>query len=131
MKNLSSIDERAISPSSFDFPYTFKQEMWAYEGLKDLDTKFLYYYLQTKVDMLRYKGSIMGSMPQIKLDDTETIMVPIIDINEQKRIVDILDKFSTLTEDISKGLPAEIKMRHQQYEYYRDKLLNFKRLEVA
>ena len=53
------------------------------------------------------------------------------DINEQIRIANVLDKFDKLTSDISEGLPAEIKMRHQQYEYYRDKLLNFKRLEVA
>lgn len=52
-------------------------------------------------------------------------------ITEQNRIVEKLDKFSTLTSDISEGLPAEIKMRKQQYEYYRDKLLDFKRLEVA
>lgn len=51
------------------------------------------------------------------------------DINEQIRIADVLDKFDKLTSDISEGLPAEIKMRHQQYEYYRDKLLSFKRLE--
>ena len=47
-------------------------------------------------------------------------------IAEQKRIVSILDKFDKLTTDISDGLPAEIKARHQQYEYYRNKLLTFK-----
>ena len=112
-----------------DFPYTFKQEMWAYVGKEQLNTKYLYYFLQKNVQRLRDKSSQMGSMPQIKLDDTNSLEVPIIDMTEQKRIVNILDKFSKLTTDISEGLPAEIKMRHQQYEYYRDKLLNFKRLE--
>ena len=51
-------------------------------------------------------------------------------LSEQQRIVDILDRFDTLCNDISTGLPAEIEARQKQYEYYRDKLLTFKTLEV-
>ena len=47
-------------------------------------------------------------------------------INEQQRIVDVLDRFDALCNDISQGLPAEIEARQKQYEYYRDKLLTFK-----
>ena len=54
------------------------------------------------------------------------IMVPILPIEEQERIVDILDRFDALCNDISEGLPAEIEGRRKQYEYYRDKLLTFK-----
>ena len=46
-------------------------------------------------------------------------------IAEQKRIVSILDKFDALTNSISEGLPREIELRQQQYEYYRDLLLSF------
>ena len=49
-------------------------------------------------------------------------------LEEQKRIVSILDRFDTLCNDLSTGLPAEIAARQQQYEYYRDKLLTFKEL---
>lgn len=49
---------------------------------------------------------------------------------EQQRIVDILDRFDKLCNDISEGLPAEIEARQKQYEYYRDKLLTFKKKEV-
>lgn len=45
---------------------------------------------------------------------------------EQQRIVDILDRFDTFCNNITKGLPAEIGARQKQYEYYRDKLLTFK-----
>ena len=45
---------------------------------------------------------------------------------EQERIADILDKFDTLVNDISTGLPAELEARRKQYEHYRDKLLTFK-----
>jgi type I restriction enzyme S subunit len=48
------------------------------------------------------------------------------DLAEQDRIVSILDKFDTLTSSISEGLPREIALRQQQYEYYRDQLLSFK-----
>ena len=51
-------------------------------------------------------------------------------LSEQQRIVDILDRFDTLCNDISSGLPAEIKARQQQYEYYRDKLLTFPKAEI-
>ena len=46
---------------------------------------------------------------------------------EQQRIVSILDKFDYYCNDITDGLPAEIEARKKQYEYYRDKLLSFKK----
>ncbi len=52
--------------------------------------------------------------------------IPIPPLAEQKRIANILDKFDALVNDISTGLPAEINARKQQYEYYRNQLLNFK-----
>ena len=51
--------------------------------------------------------------------------IPTKSIEEQKRIVYILDKFDTLTSSITEGLPREIELRQKQYEYYRNMLLNF------
>ena len=48
-----------------------------------------------------------------------------INLAEQARIVAILDKFDALTNSITEGLPREIELRQQQYEYYRDLLLSF------
>lgn len=98
----------------------------------EINTKFLYYYFTARfynyITMTKYDGSVSS----IRLPMLKEFSIPVIkDIHEQERIVNVLDKFSTLISDISEGLPAEIKMRHQQYEYYRDKLLNFKRLEVV
>jgi type I restriction enzyme S subunit len=53
------------------------------------------------------------------------MQVPVPPIEEQGRIVSILDKFDTLVNDLSSGLPAEIVARRQQYEHYRDRLLTF------
>ncbi|WP_347161858.1 restriction endonuclease subunit S [Peptostreptococcus anaerobius] len=60
-----------------------------------------------------------------KLGDI-VIMLPTID--EQNRIVSILDRFDSLCNSISEGLPAEIEARQKQYEFYREKLLTFKQL---
>ena len=51
--------------------------------------------------------------------------IPVPPLDEQERIVAILDKFDALVNDLSIGLPAEIAARRQQYEYYRDRLLTF------
>jgi type I restriction enzyme S subunit len=59
----------------------------------------------------------------------EKVKIPIPPLEEQSRIVAILDKFEALVNDMSTGLPAEIRMRRQQYEHYRNKLLTFDRYE--
>lgn len=53
------------------------------------------------------------------------IEIPLPSVEEQARIVSILDRFEALTTDLQLGLPAEIEARRQQYEYYRNKLLTF------
>lgn len=50
---------------------------------------------------------------------------PVPPLDEQKRIVNILDKFEALTHSITEGLPKEITLREQQYEYYREQLIDF------
>jgi restriction endonuclease S subunit/very-short-patch-repair endonuclease len=82
--------------------------------------KFLNYALDTTE--IGHSG---GSIPQLTVPNVKKLKIPIPSLAEQQRIVDILDKFDALTTDISAGLPAEIKARHQQYEYYRNKLLSF------
>ncbi len=61
----------------------------------------------------------------------EQLPFPLPPLSEQRRIVDILDRFDTLTNSISEGLPKEIALRRKQYEYYRDALLSFPRAEVT
>ena len=86
--------------------------------------KYLYYVLKNMEkqfnDMKRGAG-----VPHISGAALLETKIPIISLSEQERIVAILDRFDTLCNDISEGLPAEIEARQKQYEYYRDKLLNF------
>jgi type I restriction enzyme S subunit len=67
-----------------------------------------------------------GGTPAVNASDLAGIVVDVPSITEQKRIIEILDRFDTLCNDLSAGLPAEIEARQKQYEYYRDKLLTFK-----
>ena len=68
----------------------------------------------------KLEGYNMINLSQIKL-----IKIPIPSLKEQKRIIAILDKFETITKSITEGLPKEIALRQQQYEYYREQLLDF------
>ena len=60
----------------------------------------------------------------------QKIKIVIPPLSVQEKIVAILDKFDTLVNDILQGLPAEIELRTKQYEYYRNKLLSFHKIEV-
>ena len=115
----------------YEKPCSFKKEMWSYTNSNKITLKYIYFYLKNNVDFFRKRGSQMGSMPQISLDVTEKYKIPIPSIEEQERIVNILEKFDKLCNDTSNGLPAEIEKRRKQYEYYRDKLLNFKEVEAS
>jgi len=88
--------------------------------------KYLYYYLMTKQDYLSSQVR-KASVPRLSPIVIKDLEIPIPSLDEQQRIVSILDRFDALTTDLSQGLPAEIDKRRQQYEYYRDKLLTFKR----
>ena len=68
---------------------------------------------------------------EVTPDKLLDIIISLPTMEKQNEIVDILDRFDGLCNDISEGLPAEIDTRQKQYEYYRDKLLNFKEKEVS
>ena len=88
----------------------------------DVSMKYLSYCLGNVAK--KYVNEGMGN-PKLMSNVMEKIKVPVPPLAEQERIVSILDKFDALVNDISDGLPAEINARRQQYEYYRNKLLNF------
>ena len=87
--------------------------------------KYLYYYL-SKLNL--EKLNTAGGVPSLTQTVLNKILIPLPPLEEQQRIVDILDRFDRLCNDISEGLPAEIEARQKQYEYYREKLLTFKKL---
>ena len=88
----------------------------------NVNAKYAYYLLllQNFIDKAN-----KASQPFISYDVLNRCIVPIPPLEEQNRIVAILDKFDTLVNSISEGLPKEIALRRKQYEYYRERLLSF------
>ena len=72
----------------------------------------------------------MGN-PKLMAGTMGEIRISLPGIKRQLKVVEVLDKFDALLNDISIGIPGEISARRKQYEYYRDKLLTFKELEPA
>ena len=89
---------------------------------ENINLKFLYYIL-VNIKLNQYaKG---GGQPLITARELKSIIIPLPPLEEQQRIATILDKFNTLVNSISEGLPKEIALRRKQYEYYRERLLTF------
>jgi type I restriction enzyme S subunit len=88
--------------------------------------KWIYYNISTLTFNDYVEKNQEGSAyPSITDTKVKAFKIPVPPLAEQERIVSILDKFDALTNDISVGLPAELKARRSQYEYYRGKLLTF------
>ncbi|HAW6060450.1 TPA: restriction endonuclease subunit S, partial [Escherichia coli] len=89
-----------------------------------LINKFLFYTLQSRNRILLSLKK-EGGVPAVNKIDLAKLIIPLPSLDEQKRIVSLLDKFDTLTNSITEGLPREIELRQKQYEYYRDLLFSF------
>lgn len=86
-------------------------------------------YVERYLNLLDLTPFITGAaQPKLNQKNLNTIQIPLPPMDEQERIMIILDKFDSIVNDITSGLPAEITARKKQYEYYRDKLLTFRRL---
>lgn len=109
-----------------DGKYDVSDNTLIFDIKRDFNFSYIYYLL-TEMHLNKFaKG---GGQPLITANVIKKQKVPIPPLSEQERIVSILDRFEALTTDLQSGLPAEIEARRKQYEYYREKLLSFKRKE--
>jgi len=92
------------------------------------ERRFVEIYLNS-IDLTPYISG--AAQPKLNQQNLNNIKIPNPSLLEKERIVNILDKFDTLTNSISEGLPKEIELRKKQYEYYRDLLLTFPKPEEA
>ena len=93
-----------------------------------LDIKFVFYYFFKICEWCK-QNTNSSSFPSVDMAKLKKVKFPIPSLQTQQKVVDILDKFDTLVNSITEGLPREIELRHKQYEYYREKLLNFTELK--
>ena len=112
-----------------DIDFWSADDCFTFDEVNSAINKYIYYFLQTKQAFIDSRVR-RGSIPRISREVFEKLEIQLPTLEEQKRIVKILDRFDSLCNDISSGLPAEIEARRKQYEYYRDKLLTFDRIEA-
>ena len=89
--------------------------------------KFCFYYMKSSFLAYIEKASFHSSVTSIRRPMLNNFPVPIPSLTAQHRIASILDHFDNLCNDLTRSLPVEIEARRKQYEYYRDKLLTFKK----
>ena len=114
-----------------DEKYTLNQRIGGITAKDDMTLlpKFLYYFLNRTPQLLQHDDG--ASQTNLRKGQILEVKIPVLPLAEQERIVTILDKFDALTTSLTEGLPREIELRQQQYEYYRDLLLSFPKPEVA
>ncbi len=120
---------------SFGRPYILRIDGCIHDGwlsLCDFENSylpdFLFHLIRSSYVQQYWLGKVnTGSVSNLNADIVKETPVPVPPLSEQRRIVDILDRFEAFTTSLSDGLPAEIEARRQQYEHYRDKLLDFPR----
>ena len=121
---LPSIIVKSRGYIDFEFyekPFTHKNEMWSYSFDNKQEGKFIYYFLTTQTDFFRNKAKANSvKLPQLCVADTDNYLIPIPSLEEQTRIVGILDTFTSAIDN----LKEQIAQRRKQYEYYRDQLLD-------
>ena len=106
-------------------PFSFKNEFWSYSSNNEsINLRYVYHYLVYNKGHFQNIANNM-QMPQISSNDTEKFKIPVPSLEIQSRIVQVLDNFDTVCNDLNIGLPGEIELRQKQYEYFREKLLTF------
>ncbi|WP_412053941.1 restriction endonuclease subunit S [Arachnia propionica] len=87
------------------------------------DYRYVFFWIASQYETLKALGE--GSQSNLNSRKIKSFPILVPPLEEQRRIVSILDKFDSLVNDLSVGLPAELAARRKQYEYYRDRLLTF------
>ncbi|HAW4362711.1 MULTISPECIES: restriction endonuclease subunit S [Escherichia] len=96
-----------------------------------MNPRFVYHYITAYFFTYIQKASVSSSVTSLRRPMFLKFPIPVPPSEEQARIVEILDKFDTLTNSITEGLPREIELRQKQYEYYRDLLFSFPKPETV
>ncbi len=121
----ATIGEHALIrvPSLANQRFTYLMLKDEYRNLFDIE--YLYYYCFL-LDLYCKEHLNQGNFAAVDMTSFGRFVFRFPHISRQREIVNLLERFDKICNDISEGLPAEIEARQKQYEYYRDKLLSFK-----
>lgn len=112
-------------------PCTINQDIKALIVKEDVDSRFAALAIQAFSDDIRVATKKQGgTVDSLEFGKILSFKIPVPPLDEQLRVVQALDRFDSICNDIASGIPAEIEARQKQYEYYRDKLLTFKEKEA-
>lgn len=112
-------------------PCTINQDIKALIVKEDVDSRFAALAIQAFSDGIRVATKKQGgTVDSLEFGKILSFKIPVPPLDEQLRVVQTLDRFDSICNDIASGIPAEIEARQKQYEYYRDKLLTFKEKEA-
>lgn len=117
---------RAVIYDGSDAYFQDSNIVWLEHGEELVLNKYLFYLYRT----IKWRAAEGGTIQRLYNDAIRQTLIPIPPLEEQERIVRLLDEFDTLTSSLTEGLPREIELRRQQYAYYRDQLLSFPRDEA-
>lgn len=132
-KNFSGEKTCIITAGAAGDIFYQNKDFWAADDVFVITTdvainKYLYYCILNKQYILKSKVR-RASVPRLSRESIEGLEIFIPPIPVQEHIVSILDNFNNIVNDINEGLPKEIELRQKQYEYYRERLLDYKREE--
>lgn len=97
------------------------------KSIGSIDNKYLFFVLSSEKFFSYVMKSVKaGKMPRGNKEMIMKYQFPLPPLEVQKRIVEVLDNFEKICNDLNIGLPAEIEARQKQYEFYRNFLLTFK-----
>lgn len=111
--------EDSIYLNSFSFGFRFNPNVPILPGF----TKHLFRGVSMRKEIIKTASGVTRF--NVSKERFRSLVIPVPPLEEQRRIVEILDQFDTLTQSITEGLPREIELRRKQYEYYREQLLSF------
>ena len=113
---------RAVIFNGNDAYFQDSNIVWIENDEGQVLNRYLFYFYQI-ADWNIAEG---GTIKRLYNDNLKKIKIPVPSLQTQQKVVDTLDKFDTLVNSITEGLPREIELRRKQYEHYRELLLNFK-----
>ncbi len=122
----SSILDKVFPSAIARIPVTLNQDMKAVVPRSGLLPDYLTQVIRCRGDqILKQARRSGGSVASIETAKLMAFKIPVPALDDQRRVAEMLGRLDALANDLRIGLPAELKARRKQYEYYRDRLLTF------